>query len=614
MSELRVVMTGEEHALFNALQKVIDQSNKADDSFQKNTKTSTEAEKAAVRAAKAQEKAARDGARAADRLFKKNETLKESYKRRKAEIEAAGEAGKKSEEDVAKAVNLLKQEVLAEARAAKEAERQKEEAALKSSAAYRQQQDQIRKGVTKVEQLKRANMSLESQYDELRSAIKAAFEAGELSADEYKTSLRELDDEHDKLQKQNVKSFGDKATEQIVKFGGAFLSVVGGINVVTEALRFMSEEKDRAVKITDSLEDARRSLRQVSDGDAAELEKRAEQLESRFGLGQIESRRLVFDARSTGFEGEESTVAFANSVIAIDDGSKLAGQFRQQFSNEDLSIENAFDSSLAAAKQSVANISELLPQIQTAAQGAKQIGASSSDVLAVTSVFAGVFGESGGRRVRALQENIAASDGFEGLDLIEAIKKLRDDDDLRAEFTGGNKELQTTVSSAIRSLEDFVLDGKNVSGILTADRAIEQAQRDDVRLLRDKVLETFDPSNNAGRVQLARLDLKIQEAKQRQREEGLLSETEFSNRAFIQRKVNEQETGIARFGTSKLLGLQSFLGFDLQASQATLDRLDGESPETRGSRNEALLTNIVDVLTEIRDDNNQPLSIPGEDR
>ena len=135
-SQLRVVMTGEEAKLFQALQQVITQSDKADDAFKRNEKSSTEAEKAAVRMAKEQAKSAREGAKLADQLKRENETLNDSFKRRKASIEAAGADGVKSQEEVRQAIERLKKSVAEEARVAKEAEIEKAESARKGTQAY----------------------------------------------------------------------------------------------------------------------------------------------------------------------------------------------------------------------------------------------------------------------------------------------------------------------------------------------------------------------------------------------------------------------------------------------------------------------------------------------
>jgi hypothetical protein len=129
-------------------------------------------------------------------------------------------------------------------------------------------------------------------------------------------------------------------------------------------------------------------------------------------------------------------------------------------------------------------------------------------VAAITSVFAGQFGESAGQRVRSLQENILAFNkenaDLRGRGLIESVELLAQDPELRDQFIGSNKELATAVNAAINSLRDFTLDGKQVAGIRSVDAAIERAQQANVRVLEEKILEATDSTTVSGRIEIAR--------------------------------------------------------------------------------------------------------------
>lgn len=200
-----------------------------------------------------------------------------------------------------------------------------QDAARKASTAYKEEQRLIDAGVKKVGQLKTANQSLEQQHNELKVAIKAAFKAGKIGADEYERSLNELEREHDELKAKQKSTFGSGAQQSVAAYAASFLSITAAIAVVTKAIQFFNEEKEKALGQTETLQEARRSLRQISKGDFDQLESRADDL-TKFGISRKKARGLVFDARSTGFEGEESTVAAADPVINISDGAAFAGE------------------------------------------------------------------------------------------------------------------------------------------------------------------------------------------------------------------------------------------------------------------------------------------------
>ena len=556
MTQLRVVMTGDEQQLFQALQKVIAQSDKTDESFKRTEKTSNAAEQAAIRAAKEQAKSAREGARLADDLNKQNETLTDSYQRRKAAIEAAGAAGLKSESDVKRAVDQLKLSVQQEAAAAKQAEQVRTEAARKGTAAYKVQQEEIRKGVTKVRQLAAENRTLEDQYTQLKSSIKTALKAGEISADQYKPSLRQLKNEHDELNAKQKKSFGSSSIAQVGKYAASFLSVTAAITVVREALEFFNDEKEKALGTTDSLSDVRRSLRQISKGDFDQLESKADSL-TQFGVDRVSARQLVFDARSTGFENEEATVARADPVIKIEDGAAFAGEFRKFFAGDNLSIEQAFNTALAGAAESKFNISQLLPLIRTAAQGALK-GGESSDVIAATSVLADNFGVQVGDRLKGLGSKLALDDRTTGLNLIDAVQELRNDPELRGDILKDSSEL----------LQIFAKFDERFSEIVTADKRVEAEQRKtgESGLLGKAIREAFDGNTQSGQIESARRAAIAAKAENDRQKELAFSVQGSTEKAFRDRSdAALTATGAnlpSRFVSDKVNQFGNFLGLD----------------------------------------------------
>jgi hypothetical protein len=496
-SQLRVVMTGDEAKLFQALQSVITQSEKADDSFKSNERTSTAAGQAAAMAAKEQAKAAREGARLADTLARKNETLEDRYHRQRTAIIAAGKAGVKSQGDVKKAIEQLDQATRDEAAAAVTAQQKKSAAAVKAG------------GV--------------------------------------------VDAEHGKLKKRQESLFGPSSIAKLKNYFGGFVSGAALVGVARKALQQFNEEQERATGTSTSLVESRTGLRQVSKGDFDQLESWADTLatDTTLGLTREEARQLIFAGRSTGFEGEEQTVAAADVVIPVEAGAAFAGEFRKFFSKENLSIESAFNTALAGAAESQFNISELLPQVRTAAQGTLA-GGQSSDVVAATAVLADNFGKSVGDRMRALGVKLSTDDrtkgAFAGPDggLIKAVRMLDQNPELRKDLVGDSSELKAAVTKFIERGQD----------IIAVDRRVEREQglRGDRGLLGKAVNEALDTGTRSGQVEVARRKSIAEEQRQRVAEENRFAAGAFGAKGkkaeLAARRVEDGDTLLQRSGST----------------------------------------------------------------
>ena len=471
-------------------------------SWEKNTKA-TEAFTGAT--AKAEAQAVRYG----KAVVKQNRTAEQVLRDRIAAVELAGEREGASAEEVRHTIDRLISKY-------RESETAAIEAARKGTEAYKEEQREIGKGVAKVNELKAANQTLEAQYDEIKGTMKAAFNAGKISAKELETATGQLKREQIEAAKSQKKAFGQSAVDQISAYATGVISVGAAFGLARKAIAFYNEERERATGETDDLSDTRTALRQISKGDFDKLEQRADALatDKDLGITREEARKLIFAARSTGFEGEERTVAAADPVIPAEVGAAFAGEFRKFFSKEGLSIESAFNTALAGAAESQFNISQLLPQVRTAAQGAIA-GGESSDVVAATSVLADNFGKSVGDRIRALGVKLATNDQTKGLNLIDAVKKLADDPELRKSIVKDSSELKAVVSK-------FIERGGTIQ---RADKRIEAEQRKvgDAGLIGKAVKEATDTSTQSGRIESSRRERIAAEQSRRKAEEEKLS-------------------------------------------------------------------------------------------
>ena len=397
------------------------------------------------------------------------------------------------------------------------------------------------------------------KYREERDAAKkaateatTAFKAGTISGDNYKTSLQQLQVEQVQTGKKGRKSIGPEFLSMAAGAVGGIASIATAWRTATAVVEFYNSEKNKAMEVTNSLDDSRRSLRQVSKGDFDQLEQRSDNL-TKFGITREQARELVFSGVSTGFKGEEATVAMADPVIAIKDGAAFAGEFRKFFGAEKLSIEQAFNTALAGAAGSKFNITEMLPQIRTASQGALA-GGESSDVVAAVAVLADKFGQSTGDRLRALGGKVALDERTSGLNLIDAIKKLQGDKTLRDDILKDNSQLQ----------EIYVGFVEGMNRIVAVDKQIEREQRASGRagLIGKAIAEAMDQKTESGRIEVSRRNSIAAEQQSAIQVERRLSAEAFKTKTAVSNAEREMlndpnSTATRRYAASTAAGIAS---------------------------------------------------------
>lgn len=416
--------------------------------------------------------------RAAENIIKKQRTrkqvLEDNIKALRIHGQASEDGAKRSNDAIRKLIASYREEEAA----IESAEMAAAEAARKSTAAYQNQQAQIKKGVTETNRLKEATKTLDQRYDELRVSIKAAFDAGEISAKEYKAAIKQVDAEQKNAKKSDPFSGG---TAKFGQYVAGVASVSAAIALVKKAFADYRAEVEKGVGETDRLEGARTSLVQVSDEtNFQDRLGRADAAASKFGVGRDESLAALFDAISNDAEKDFEVIVKADRVIPAEIGAKFVGEFRKVFGKENLTAQQALNTGLAAAGTSKFNVQEIQPQIRTAAQGKAALpGVESSDIAAFVSVLGTKFGERTGTAVRGLGSNLGAAlikeqealktaepEEVEGIQkninllsksLPEIVQGLDSEEfaGLRKDIIGGNKELLTTFEVAASSLEDI---------------------------------------------------------------------------------------------------------------------------------------------------------------
>ncbi len=488
----------------------------------------------------------------ASNLVKANENVTQAYARQKAALDTALAAGNITAEQYKQTLATIETKINQSSAASIEA-------AKKESTARATQ-------ITAAASLVKANEDVTQAYQRQKKSLDAALAAGSITATQYHTTLDKIKEKADKasrsvelVENATDKGVGAGSVAKIVDFAAKFGTIAVAVGVVKKALEFYNAEKEKAIGSTDAMVDVRRSLLQVSHGDYEELQNQADSL-TRFGLTNVEGGQLRFDARSQGFEKKEDmeTVARSNPVINVTDGAAFAGEFRKYFKNENLTVEQAYNTALAGADQSKFNITRLLPQVRTAAQGNLR-GGESSDVVAATSVLADKFGESTGTGLRQLGIKLATNDETAGLNLIDAMAKLEQDPALRKKVEGGSSEIIATTTAFIEMRDRIVEIDKKIEA--------EQQKTGDAGLLEMKMKEYYNPDTNKGQINIARRDaINAQAILERE------TESNFSEEAFKVRGARD-----AAIADSKDLSFSSRVGASLGANAAASVSDDAET-------------------------------------
>ena len=439
-------------------------------------------EKAADDFGKSAAKAERAAVSHGKNLVKQHRSAEQALKDRVAAVDAAAKKGEISDEQRKTTIAGIIRKYREAGEAAKAAEDKAAETALKSTKAYKEKAASIDRGRTKVKQLAESTQTLAQKNRALKKDIVAAYKAGEVSVDEMKTSIRELNRQHAETKKGNP--FGGDALASVKSYALGVASVGTAIAVVKRAFESYQAEVQKGRDQTIGLRDTRTSLLQVSDeSNFAQRLGRSDQAAAKFGVERDKAAVALFDSISNEVEQDFERILRADRVIPADIGAKFVGEFRKVFAKENLTADQSLNLGLSAAGTSKFNVQEIQPQIRTAAQGSALLpGVEASDVAAFVSVLGSQFGDRTGTYVRSLQANagaelIAQRDALKALEsstgkgvelkrktaqeniailsksLPDLVGELSRNKDLRGKITGGNKEVLTALTVAIKNLD-----------------------------------------------------------------------------------------------------------------------------------------------------------------
>jgi len=306
-------------------------------------------------------------------------------------------------------------------------------------------------------------------------------------------------------------SMGRMLRSTFVSTVAGAVSLDAAIRAVGASLSYVRQQSDKAAAGLDQLAGVRRRLAQISEGseDLEALEKKADELSIEYGLDPEESRRLLFAARSEGFEDSVDRLAEASPVVSTDASAIAAGQVPQLFQNRITPLES-INALLAAAKASRLDFETLSSSLPIAAEGGSLQNADPEEVIALSSVLASRFksGEQAGARIRALSTKFSLDEEFAGIGVLAAVEKLQQaSEERRRKFLGESQEVNVAYKVILEEMSR-IRDRVKVVKDAMIRTGTEQSE------ISRQLAAALDESTEAGRTRRAEL----QQRKSRERE------------------------------------------------------------------------------------------------
>lgn len=321
-------------------------------------------------------------------------------------------------------------------------------------------QEQVRAGVNLSKQLVKENETLSQQHYRMKTELKAAWLTGKITSKEYADGLLVLDKRLkttlDTIRKQKA-ALQDKGQTinsmvgSVASVATGWLSVGAGISAATQALTEYQRQEERGRNETTKLAEARKELLQVSQGDFAQLERRADAAAVAYGVDRATAREVLFTARSEGFESDYENIVQLAPLMDPRSAARIAGQVRTLFDKEQLSSMGAINAVAQGSNYSRLSIDEMTAALPQAGEGGRQQGATLDETVAGIAVLSSVFksGETTGDRLKMLMSKMAINPATAGRGLLgglDVVQGMSEAD--RNRFLGDSQELRAAFAAA----------------------------------------------------------------------------------------------------------------------------------------------------------------------
>ncbi len=306
------------------------------------------------------------------------------------------------------------------------------------AAAAEQLKESITRGVTASGRLKEATGRIRKEYVGMKDDIDAAFEAGEIGAEEHREALQ-------KIENAQQDTFGEQAIGKLGKYFGALGAGAAVFATMQKRLERINELQQEALAAAKETVPADIRLASVFVEDTPQAIKRADTTAFNLGLDREASKELLFQAKSSGFVDDFEKVARGSLALGSAEAAGIAaGKVRKSF--PELSTDEALNLSLNASQ-----ISDLAPDAFTrslpnATSAGRKIKATPVETFAIQGQLA-FLKKSGDEAATSLKAfaSTANKAGFGGdgfltaVDRFDALGKEKFD-----KAIGGNQEALDT--------------------------------------------------------------------------------------------------------------------------------------------------------------------------
>ena len=306
------------------------------------------------------------------------------------------------------------------------------------------------------------NRTEQERFADAIADLKLARDKGKISERQYN---REVDRTREKMlraEEAQQQVVGEPAQNRLDRFVGKWGAVAAGIGVAVQGLQEFKRVKDEALQESTTLQDSRKLLAQVSSGDFLQLDQRADSVAG--SLTREEARRLLFQARSQGFERDFEFVAGLDPILDANVAGGVAGKVTNLFQGR-LSSRQAIEGTFAAAQASDSDFSKIAEVLPIIAANADAIKATPQEQLGAISVLSEAFksAETAATRIAALESRFAQRGEEFDLDpksgLLGGVRgavETLDDQELK-KFLGESREVNeafNAIVSRFQQIED----------------------------------------------------------------------------------------------------------------------------------------------------------------
>lgn len=346
------------------------------------------------------------------------------------------------------------------------------------------QHQQIKEGIRLSQQLVNETETLSQKHVRLKESLRAAWENGNISSSQYAENLQQLEARYVGVNKgaravavSNAEAFGGGSLATLLRWGAGVVSIATAFSAARSAMNEFNEERNRGMQQTATLDESRSRLLQVSRGDFAQLESRADKAATTFGIDRSVARQVLFDARSSGYESDYEQVMALSPVMSPEAAGKISGKVRTLFGRENLTTTQAISTVMNAAETSDASIEDVTRALPIVGEGGRQINATLAESAAALATLSPVFKSTEGaaERLKMLASKMSLDKRTDDKGLVGgflALQALPAKE--REKFLGDSVEL----NSAYAAMEE------NIGMIQTRTSSNQTAQQTDLAATR----------------------------------------------------------------------------------------------------------------------------------